>query len=219
MGSVHSFTGDERDHCATAREAGATARTGPTTSTPTDVMLTPAACYPLYPTATGTLPPKEAAPSICGRSSSATSRRSIRPGCRSSGSASSCAWARRSRRWRTATTGSKRGEEMLRRRRPGRASRSSPTIRSSAAAASMMAATQKEQDLKYELVVPVATAEKPTADRVVQLPPRSLRPRLRHHDRRRQAGPHAPASASAWSGSRWRCSRPTASTRTAGRRA
>src|SRR6266536_4377233 len=52
MGSVHSFTGNQRAHQALLQKkqdgqdwAGDLA--------PTEVMLTPAACYPLYPTARG----------------------------------------------------------------------------------------------------------------------------------------------------------------------
>ncbi len=55
MGSVHTFTGGEREHRAMlakfegredwSRELAAA-----------EVMMTPAICYPLYPTATGTLP-------------------------------------------------------------------------------------------------------------------------------------------------------------------
>src|SRR5215831_14856834 len=54
LGSVHSFTGDERDH---ARLLGKRKRGEDWTQElrPTEVMMTPAACYPLYPTATGTL--------------------------------------------------------------------------------------------------------------------------------------------------------------------
>src|SRR2546423_1086751 len=55
LGSVHTFTGHDREHAAMldkftrgedwSRDLHAT-----------QVMLTPAICYPLYPTATGTLP-------------------------------------------------------------------------------------------------------------------------------------------------------------------
>lgn len=55
MGSVHSFTGDDRGHIALVNKKAAgedwTEGLGAT-----EVMLTPAACYPLYPTASGTLP-------------------------------------------------------------------------------------------------------------------------------------------------------------------
>ena len=56
MGSIHSFAGNERDHFALLRQTRHEARTGRATSEQTDIMLVPAACYPLYPTATGTLP-------------------------------------------------------------------------------------------------------------------------------------------------------------------
>jgi seryl-tRNA synthetase len=54
LGSVHSFTGNERDH---ARLLESRKRGADWTEelSPTEVMMTPAACYPLYPTATGTL--------------------------------------------------------------------------------------------------------------------------------------------------------------------
>ncbi len=52
MGSVHSFTGNERDHLRLLNQrANGEEWTG--SLTPTEVMLTPATCYPLYPTATG----------------------------------------------------------------------------------------------------------------------------------------------------------------------
>jgi seryl-tRNA synthetase len=54
LGSVHSFTGSERDH---ARLLALRSRGEDWTGElcPTEVMLVPAACYPLYPTATGIL--------------------------------------------------------------------------------------------------------------------------------------------------------------------
>src|SRR5437867_4502411 len=56
MGSVHSFTGSERGHLALLekKEAG---EDWSRDLAATEVMLVPAACYPLYPTARGTLPP------------------------------------------------------------------------------------------------------------------------------------------------------------------
>ena len=54
MGSVHSFTGNERAHLKLLQKrADGNDWTGDLSAT--DVMLTPAACYPLYPTATGTV--------------------------------------------------------------------------------------------------------------------------------------------------------------------
>jgi hypothetical protein len=55
MGSVHTFTGNEREHLALV-EAKRTGGNWTSGLSATDVMLTPATCYPLYPTATGTLP-------------------------------------------------------------------------------------------------------------------------------------------------------------------
>ena len=54
MGSVHSFAGNERDHnrLLAKRAAG---EDWTTELAPSEIMMTPAACYPLYPTATGTL--------------------------------------------------------------------------------------------------------------------------------------------------------------------
>jgi seryl-tRNA synthetase len=54
-GSVHTFTGGDRDHAAllAAAEAG---EDWSGHLTPADAMLCPAVCHPLYPTQTGTLP-------------------------------------------------------------------------------------------------------------------------------------------------------------------
>ena len=45
-----------------------------------------------------------------------------------------------------------------------------------------MAAMQREQTLKYELVVPIASLGRADRRRLVQLPPRPLRPDVRHQD-------------------------------------
>ena len=81
----------------------------------------------------------------------------------------------------------------------------------------MLAASQREQALKFEILVQIA---RPGADRgrVVQLPPGPLRRGVYGIEhRRRRRGPHRRASASGSSGSRSRCSAPTASTRRRGR--
>jgi seryl-tRNA synthetase len=54
-GTVHSFTGQERDARALAQRIGAREPWGDLLNM-TDVVLNPAACYPLYPTCTGVLP-------------------------------------------------------------------------------------------------------------------------------------------------------------------
>jgi seryl-tRNA synthetase len=160
MGSVHSFTGDERAHWTLLqnKQRGEDWAAG---LTPTDVMLTPAACYPLYPTATGTLPANGRTvdlrsfvfrhePSLDpARMQIFRQREYVRLGSAEQALAHRNYWL-------------ERAEEMLRavglHVRPvpandpffGRGGR-------------LAAATQKDQDLKYELVVPVAAAEKPTA--------------------------------------------------------
>ena len=55
LGSVHSFTGNEREHQKLLQKKDQ-GEDWSRDLTATDIMLTPAACYPLYPTATGTLP-------------------------------------------------------------------------------------------------------------------------------------------------------------------
>ena len=56
MGSLHTFTGKEREH---RDMLGKFERKEDWSRdlAPSQVMMTPAICYPLYPTATGTLPP------------------------------------------------------------------------------------------------------------------------------------------------------------------
>lgn len=56
MGSVHSFCGSDREHRAMLGKIEAGEQGWEDDLSPTEVMLVPAACYPLYPTATGTLP-------------------------------------------------------------------------------------------------------------------------------------------------------------------
>ena len=55
MGSVHSFMGGDREHEGMLRKFD-NGEDWTQDLTPTEAMLIPAACYPLYPTATGTLP-------------------------------------------------------------------------------------------------------------------------------------------------------------------
>lgn len=55
MGSVHTFRGDERDHAELLRRTEAHEDRGPLLET-TDIVLCPAACHALYPTQTGVLP-------------------------------------------------------------------------------------------------------------------------------------------------------------------
>ena len=55
MGSVHTFRGDERAHAELLRRTEAHEDRGPLLET-TDIVLCPAACHALYPTQSGTLP-------------------------------------------------------------------------------------------------------------------------------------------------------------------
>ena len=54
MGSVHSFMGRDREHMGMLTKRGS-GEEWTEDLTPSELMLTPACCYPLYPTATGTL--------------------------------------------------------------------------------------------------------------------------------------------------------------------
>ncbi len=160
MGSVHSFMGRDREHVAMLgkREQG---EDWTQDLAPSELMLSPACCYPLYPTATGTL-------SSQGRTVDLLSQvfrhePSIDP-CRLQ--------VFRQREFVRLGTAEQAMEhrhqcldlgknvlnevglevEIVLANDPffGRGSR-------------VMAASQKEQDLKHELVIAVATAEKPTA--------------------------------------------------------
>ncbi len=55
VGSIHSFDGDDRDHAQLLRAIDDEGDWSATLAT-TDVMLVPAACYPLYPMLAGRLP-------------------------------------------------------------------------------------------------------------------------------------------------------------------
>ncbi len=160
MGSVHSFAGDDRGHQALLQkqEKG---EDWTDDLTATDVMLTPAACYPLYPTARGTLPEGgrtvdlrsfvfRREPSVDpARMQIFRQREFVRLGTPEQARGHRDSWL-------------ERGEEML--RAAGldvtRVVANDPFF---GRGGRMMAAAQKEQDLKYELVVPVASAERPTA--------------------------------------------------------
>ena len=77
----------------------------------------------------------------------------------------------------------------------------------------MLAASQREQKLKFEVLVPVISKENPTAVLLVQLPPGAFRRRLRASAPTTARSRTPRASASASSASSWRCSRRTASIR------
>jgi seryl-tRNA synthetase len=160
MGSVHTFTGRDREH-VTLLQQKEHGEDWTRDLSPAEVMLVPAACYPLYPTATGILPEGgrlvdlrsfvfRHEPSVDpARMQIFRQREFVRLGTAEQALAHRNDWLRR-------------GEAML--RAVGLAVR--PVLANDpffGRGGRMMAATQKEQDLKYELVAPVATPAKPTA--------------------------------------------------------
>lgn len=160
MGSVHSFTGNERDH-ARLLQMRNNGEDWTRELTPTDVMLTPAACYPLYPTATGTLPAEGRLVDL--RSSVFRHEPSIDP------ARMQMFRQREFVRLGTAEQALEHREYWL---KLGTDILQSVDlqVRSEVAndpffgrAGKVMAASQKEQDLKFELLHAVATDEKPTA--------------------------------------------------------
>jgi seryl-tRNA synthetase len=160
MGSVHTFTGDEPASLALAAKKAAGADWTEDLR-PTAVMMTPAACYPLYPTARGTLPADGRTidlrafvfrhePSIDpARMQIFRQREYVRLGTPQQAIDHRDFWLTR-------------GLEML--RSVGLAAE--PVVANDpffGRGGKMMAVSQREQTLKYELIVPVAAAEKPTA--------------------------------------------------------
>jgi seryl-tRNA synthetase len=160
LGSVHSFVGDERQSLELARrkEAG---EDWSTEFAASEVVLIPAACYPLYPTATGTLPEggrtvdlrsfvfRHEPSDDPARMQSFRQREYVRLGTPDEALTHRNYWL-------------ERGLEMLH----------AAGLDAEAVVANdpffgrggrVMAATQREQTLKYELVATVANREKPTA--------------------------------------------------------
>jgi seryl-tRNA synthetase len=160
MGSVHSFTGNERGHLAMLQKKD-TGGEWTADLTPTDVMLTPAACYPLYPTATGTLPEQGRTVDLRSfvfrrepsedpaRMQIFRQREYVRLGTPAQALAHRNYWLEKAEAILRAVELDVR-PELANDPFFGRGGK-------------MMAAAQKEQDLKFELVVPVASKEKLTA--------------------------------------------------------
>lgn len=160
MGSVHSFVGNEKKHLEMVDKKQKNEDWSKCLDA-TEVMLVPAACYPLYPASSGTLPEGgrivdlrtyvfRHEPSIDpARMQSFRQREYVRLGTPDQALEHRNYWL-------------KRGEEMLH----AVGLDAKPVVANDpffGRGGKVMAATQREQDLKYELVVPVATAEKPTA--------------------------------------------------------
>jgi seryl-tRNA synthetase len=159
-GSVHSFFGGDGE----GREVARRAREGEdweSMLSPTEVMLTPAACYPVYPNFSGLLPGGGRLLTVLGwvfrhepsdeptRLQSFRMREFIRLGAQDEVVAWRDAWL-------------ERGLELLK--------RLGLNARSDVASdpffgrtGRMMAAQQVEQRLKFEILVPVISEEQPTA--------------------------------------------------------
>ncbi|MBL0419344.1 amino acid--[acyl-carrier-protein] ligase [Ramlibacter sp. AW1] len=159
-GSVHSFTGSDRE----ARELSERVHAGERWEdllSPTEVMLTPAACYPVYPTFSGLLPQGGRLVTIMNwvfrhepspeptRLQHFRMREYIRVGRPEDVQAWRDAWLQR-------------GLELLGRLKLPVASdvASDPFF---GRAGRMMAASQVDQRLKFEILCPVISREKPTA--------------------------------------------------------
>jgi len=161
MGSVHSFVGTEREHLTLVqkKEDG---EAWTESLEPTDLMLVPAACYPLYPTVANTTLPEEGrvvdlrafvfrhepSPDPA-RMQIFRQREYVTLGTAEQALAHRDYWL-------------KRGEELL----GALGLDVKPVIANDpffGRGGRVMAATQKEQALKYELVAPIASTEKLTA--------------------------------------------------------
>lgn len=160
MGSVHSFTGNELDHARLLDER-ARGEDWTRALTPTQVMMSPAACYPLYPTATGVLPAGGRTVDL--RSFVFRHEPSVDP------ARMQVFRQREFVRLGTSEQALKHRDYWL---TLGQGILNSVGLAVQPVVASdpffgrggrMMAATQKEQVLKFELVIAVASVEKPTA--------------------------------------------------------
>jgi seryl-tRNA synthetase len=160
LGSVHSFTGREPEHADMVRRLHG-GEDWTTTLTPTDVVMAPAACYPLYPTARGTLPQggrtvdlrtfvfRHEPSDDPARMQIFRQREYVRLGTPDQAVAHRDEWIRRGLEIHL-SLGLDVRKELANDPFFGRGGR-------------VMKATQREQDLKYELVVPITSTEKPTA--------------------------------------------------------
>jgi seryl-tRNA synthetase len=159
-GTVHSFHGSERDHLDMLHQVQLGNDWTPFFSA-TDVVLTPAACYPLYPMSTGTLPEEGRlfdVLSYCFRHEPSVDparmqmfhqREYVRIGTPEQVQAFRDLWLERGM---TMLTTLELDVSAVVANDPffGRAGR-------------MLAINQREQSLKFELVVPICSADAPTA--------------------------------------------------------
>jgi seryl-tRNA synthetase len=160
LGSVHSFSGKEREHAELVRKFE-NREDWSRDLEASEVMLIPAACYPLYPSAAGTLPPggrtidlkafvfRHEPSDDPARMQIFRQREFVRLGSADEALGHRDYWLQRGREMLEAVgldvTAVVANDPFF-----GRGGR-------------VMKATQREQDLKYELVVPICSTEKPTA--------------------------------------------------------
>lgn len=161
MGSVHSFEGNEKAHRALVAKIDEQDESWSRDLTPSDVMLVPAACYPLYPTATGTLPEggrtvdlktfvfRHEPSDDPARMQIFRQREYVRLGTPAEALAHRNEWLDKAEAIHTALG---LEVEVVVANDPffGRGGR-------------VMKATQREQELKFEIVTPICSEEKPTA--------------------------------------------------------
>jgi seryl-tRNA synthetase len=159
-GSVHSFDGNDRDH-AQLLERLARGEDWSEGLPKTDVVLTPAACYPVYPTLTGTLPPEGRLVDVVtfvyrhepsddpARLQMFRQREYVRIGNPADCRAHRDYWL-------------ERGQELLREvGLPVTADVANDPF--FGRAGRMLAVNQRDQNLKFELLVPICSEEKLTA--------------------------------------------------------
>lgn len=161
MGSVHSFTGGERQHRELVEKVQKKDSGWSHDLQPTEVMMVPAACYPLYPTATGVLAQGGRTVDLCAfvfrhepsddpaRMQIFRQREYVRLGTADEAHGHRDYWLQR-------------GHEML----ESVGLDVKPVLANDpffGRGGRVMQATQREQNLKYELVVPICSEENPTA--------------------------------------------------------
>jgi seryl-tRNA synthetase len=159
-GSIFSFTGDTREHQEMLERIEAGGSYAPF-QTMTDVVLAPAACYPVYPLAAGVLPAEGRlfdVASYCFRHEPSTDparmqifrmREQVRLGDPSMVRSFRDRWIERARELLGAL---------------GLAAEPAPANDPFfGRGGKLLAANQRHQELKYELVLPICSAERPTA--------------------------------------------------------
>jgi seryl-tRNA synthetase len=151
MGSVHTFRGDERDHAELLRRTEAGEDRSPLL-VPTDLVLCPAVCHPLYPTMPGRLPDGGRRAEVygyCFRHEPSTDPFRMQA-------------FRQHDYVYLGTPDGARGAEVLR----GLGLPVEPVLANDpffGRPGRMLAANQRNEALKYELVTPVYAVDRPTA--------------------------------------------------------